>query len=117
MKKRTEALILPMKGVGIQDVALVGGKNASLGEMLTRLSPKGVRIPDGFIVTAYAYRQFISKTKLDEIIKRRLEGLNVHNVRELAKCGKAIREAIRRYPFPAEIKREIIAGYRSLEKQ
>ena len=72
--------IKQLKNVGIKDVPDVGGKNASLGEMIKYLSPKGVKIPGGFVVTATAYRHFLKKTGLDKFIKNTLKDLDTKNL-------------------------------------
>ena len=105
------------KEVGIEDVAEVGGKNASLGEMIQDLIPKGVNVPDGFIVTATAYRYFLKKTGLDEFIKKTLTGLNTRNLADLASRARLVREKIKNAEFPEDLKKEIIKGYRELEKR
>ena len=106
-----------MDDVGMDDVAEVGGKNASLGEMLQALKPQGVRIPSGFIVTASAYRSYLKKTELDEFIKKTLTGLNTRDIGNLARRGKLIRERMRRTPLPVELSREIAQAYRTMEER
>ncbi len=108
---------LKFKEVGIEDVGEVGGKNASLGEMIQHLEPQGVPIPNGFVVTATAYRYFLEKTGLKKVIKDTLTGLSTKNLPDLAKRCEKVREAIKATEFPAEVKEEIIAGYRELEKK
>lgn len=112
-----EKHILWLQKVGIKDVGLVGGKNASLGEMIQRLAPQGVRIPGGFAVTAEAYRHFLKETKLDTFIAQTLSGLNTKNLKELAKRGQIVRSAIKRTEFPIDLTDEITKGYRQMEKQ
>ncbi|MBU2101541.1 phosphoenolpyruvate synthase [Patescibacteria group bacterium] len=114
---RNTKLILALDKVGLKDVSLVGGKNASLGEMLQKLTPKGVAIPSGFVVTAEAYRYFLKETKLDVFIKKSLKGLDSHNVRELASVGKKIRGAIVSADFPKELELQIENAYKALEKK
>ena len=127
---KNKKFILPFEEVGIRDVGLVGGKNASLGEMLSKLSPKGVRIPGGFIVTAEAYRYFLkSKIKnqkskiqfkiqnLEEFIKQTLKRLDTKNLKDLATRGKLIREAIKNVEFPKDLEEEIIKAYQRMEKE
>jgi len=87
--------IKKLNEVGIKDVAEVGGKNASLGEMIQNLTPKGVKIPGGFVVTADAYRFFLEETGLKKFIKNTLNGLNTKNLKDLSKRGKLIRETIK----------------------
>ncbi len=108
---------LPFRKVGIQDVARVGGKNASLGEMIQHLVPKGVRVPDGFVVTAEAYRDFLSKTNLGAFIRTALKGLDTKNLENLARRGEMIRSAVKRTEFPEEIETAIRAAYAEFESR
>lgn len=108
------AFILWFDQVGIEDVALVGGKNASLGEMYRFLVPKGVNIPNGFCVTAYAYKYFIEKTGVKERIKEILKTLNVNDVENLVEHGRRVRQAILDAELPKELKDAIAEGYRHL---
>ena len=107
--------VLKFEEVGIKDVGEVGGKNASLGEMIRTLGPKGVPVPSGFVVTATAYFHYLEKTGLEKFISDTLRGLNTKNLRELERRGKAIRDKIMKTEFPGEIATEIVRGYRSLE--
>lgn len=100
-----------------KDVALVGGKNASLGEMYQKLTKKRINIPNGFALTAYAYRYFLVKNGLDIKIREILVGLDTHNVRNLANKGYKIRQAILESTFPDELKTEISEAYKKLSKQ
>ncbi len=104
------------KELGIKDVPSVGGKNASLGEMYRNLSSKGVRIPNGFATTAEAYRYFFKTTGLEKKIKEILKGLNTHNVLDLARRGKQIRDLIVKAEFPNDLKRDIVKSYDKLSK-
>lgn len=106
-----------MEEVGIADVGEVGGKNASLGEMIRELAPKGVKIPSGFIVTAAAYRHFLKETGVDKFIAKTLEGLDTHNLDDLAKRGESIRKAIEKAEMPADLQHEIFKGYEEMEKK
>jgi len=108
---------LKFKEVGIKDVSEVGGKNASLGEMIKFLKPKGINIPDGFIVTASAYRFFLKQTGLDEKIKDILKSVNVKNLEELEEKTVAVRKIIKETEMPLELSEEIILGYRAMEKE
>ena len=108
---------LKMDKVGINDVGEVGGKNASLGEMLQHLVPQGVNIPGGFIVTATAYRDFLEETGLKKLIKDTLKDLNSKNIPQLQKKCKFIREAIKKAEFPADMRKQIEDGYREMEKK
>ena len=119
--------IKQLKDVGIKDVSEVGGKNASLGEMIQNLAPKGVKIPGGFIVTASAYKYFLNKTQianrelknlsLKKFIKEILKELNTKNLKDLAKRGKIIREAIKKSEFPSDLRQEIVTAYRNMEDE
>lgn len=100
--------------VSNDDVALVGGKNASLGEMYTTLTSKGIKVPNGFIVTAHAYRYFIEKAGLLSFIEDTLKNLNTHDIKDLQKKGKLIREKICKADMPEEIEREIAEAYKNL---
>jgi len=105
------AFILWFDQVGIEDTALVGGKNASLGEMYRFLTPKGVKIPNGFCVTAYAYKYFIEKTGVIEKIKKHLSELNVKDINNLKEKGHKIREEILSAELPKELKDAITEAY------
>lgn len=109
--------IKQLKEVGIEDIAEVGGKNASLGEMIQNLTPKGVKIPGGFVITAGAYRYFLEKTGLKDSIKKALSGLNTKNFKDLEKRGKLVREIIKKKEFPNDLKQEIIKAYQQMEKE
>lgn len=106
-----------MDQVGIKDVAEVGGKNASLGEMLQFLVPQGVNIPGGFIVTASAYRYFLEETGLKKLIKDTLKDLNSKNIPQLQKKCRFIRESIKKAEFPVDMQKQVEDGYRAMEKK
>ena len=97
------------------DVASVGGKNASLGEMIKNLSPKGVSIPSGFIVTAASYRYFLSETGLDKFIKNTLDGLDTRNLKELSLRAKTVREQIVKTELPQDLQDLIRTAYTEME--
>jgi len=113
---KSEQHILKYEEVGIEDVGIVGGKNASLGEMIQTLKSKGVPVPSGFVVTASAYFYFLEKTGLDKLIRETLEGLNTKKLKDLQRCGKAVRTAIMKTEFPKDLAEEIENAYRDLEK-
>ena len=102
--------------IGIDDVALVGGKNASLGEMYRELAPKGVRIPNGFATTADAYRHFLRHTQLDEKIRDILSDLDTSDIENLRTRGAKVRNAILSAPFPDDLKQEIVTAYERLSQ-
>ena len=114
--KREKRLILWFDEIGIGDVPLVGGKNASLGEMYQRLTSKGVNIPGGFAITAYAYRYLIAEAKIEQAIKDALEGLNTHDMENLQKRGEKVRSIIRNTDFPPDLTQAILDGYRKMEE-
>jgi pyruvate,water dikinase len=97
--------------IGIDDLPLVGGKNASLGEMYRELTAKGVRVPDGFATTADAYRLFLSSTGLDEKIRGLLRDLDTRDIENLRWRGSQIRQAILATELPPELAAEIVAAY------
>ena len=113
MKKLT----LKFEEVGIKDIGIAGGKNASLGEMIRTLGSKGVRVPSGFIITAEAYRYFLKSNGLDVFIKKTLTGLDTKNLKDLARRAKIVRDKMNSSPFPADLVELINAGYRDMEKR
>ncbi|HZX34330.1 MAG TPA: phosphoenolpyruvate synthase [archaeon] len=115
--KRNEKFVLWFNELGIEDVPLVGGKNASLGEMYRVLAPKGVKIPNGFALTAAAYRHFLEKTGLKARIRAELKGLNTKNLESLAEKGHNVRQMVLKAQLPQEIEGEIVSAYSKLEKQ
>jgi pyruvate,water dikinase len=100
-------------GIGIGDIPLVGGKNASLGEMFRDLAPKGVKVPDGFAITADAYRHFLREAKLDITIATILHGLDTGDMENLRARGGQIRHAILAARLPDDLEREILSAYDS----
>lgn len=98
----------------IADVPLVGGKNASLGEMYQELASRGVQVPNGFAITAEAYWHFLSTTGTDVKIRKLLDRLIPDNVRSLSECGRAIRQAIVSADLPTDLQASIIAAYDKL---
>ncbi len=106
-------LILWFNDVGIKDVPLVGGKNASLGEMIRHLGKK-INIPDGFATTSFFYWQFLKTARLRQKIKEVLKGLDVHNIKNLKERGSKIRNLILETEFPPELKKEVVRAYQKL---
>lgn len=106
--------IIPFSEIRIEDVGIVGGKNASLGEMFRELKSQGVRVPDGFAVTAAAFREFFKQTGLDHEVRAILKGMNTQNADSLQQCGRAAREAILKQEIPAGIQEEILKAYAGL---
>lgn len=105
------------ENITIKDVALVGGKNASLGEMIQNLGPKGVLIPSGFAITAEAYRYHLSHNNLIEPINKLLGKLNKKKLDEFAAIAHEIRTLIRDAPLPDDLAAEILQAYRDMEKR
>ncbi|MFO0811900.1 MAG: phosphoenolpyruvate synthase [Gemmatales bacterium] len=103
--------------LSIADVALVGGKNASLGEMYRKLTPKGIAIPNGFAVTAEGYRSFVKEGQLGDVLKRYLAGLDTSNLADLAERGRKIRDAILNTPLSEELQTSITQAYQQLGRE
>jgi pyruvate,water dikinase len=99
----------------IGDVPSVGGKNASLGEMIRNLGQKGVRVPSGFAITAYAYKYMIEKAGIDVKIQEILKDLDTHDVTDLGVRGQKIRTLIKNTPIPPELEEDIRRHYREME--
>ncbi len=114
---KKEELILWFDQLAIEDVPIVGGKNASLGEMYRNLVPKGINIPNGFAITAKAYRYVLQFNSADEKIRQILQGLDTRNIKDLEDKGRRVREVIRHCDFPPDLKKQITEGYRNLCKQ
>src|SRR5262245_4996638 len=106
-----------LKDLRLKDLAEVGGKNASLGEMIAGLSAAGIRVPGGFATTAAAFREFIAQDGLDRRIEERLRSLDAADVKALAAVGKEIRSWILAAPFPPALEKEIRDYYQQLERQ
>ena len=107
--------VFPFSQLRMTDVDRVGGKNASLGELLSQLTSAGIRVPDGFATTAEAFRLFLKEGGLEERIAKRLETLDVDDVKALAEAGAEIRGWIEAAPFPAELEKEIREFYEWLK--
>lgn len=113
---RDQEFILWFENLGIEDVPLVGGKNAALGEMYSNLTELGIRVPNGFAITAYAYRYFLEKTGLKDRIKQALDGLDTHNLRDLQKRGKTVRDLILKTKMPPELEKVALEAYQKLSQ-
>jgi pyruvate, water dikinase len=100
--------------LGVYDVPLVGGKNASLGEMYQELADSGVNVPNGFAVTAEGYRYFLKSTGLDERIREILSGLDTQDVENLRSRGHQVRDAIMAESLPRDLQEQIVAAYMKL---
>lgn len=110
MQKNT----LWFNGLSMDDVDKVGGKNASLGEMVSNLANAGVSVPNGFATTSYAFNQFLDHEGLDERIHQLLDELDVEDVEALRKTGATIRQWVLEAPFPADLEQEIRENYQEL---
>ncbi|KQW44712.1 MULTISPECIES: phosphoenolpyruvate synthase [unclassified Roseateles] len=108
------ALVVPFENLRMTDVESVGGKNASLGEMISQLAASGVRVPGGFATTAHAFRQFLRHEGLDARIAARLSTLNTDDVRALAEAGAEIRGWIEKQPFPADLEAAVRSSFDQL---
>lgn len=114
---REKAFVLWFEQVGVADVPLVGGKNASLGEMIQQLTPKGVNVPTGFATTSYAFRHFIEKAGLKIRLQRLLADLDVSDVNLLRERGRQARTLILNTPFPSELDEAIASSYVQLSQR
>lgn len=116
MNKKNK-FILRFREIRNSDVEIVGGKNASLGEMYSLLTKKGVNIPNGFATTAYAYQYFMEKAGIKKEIKRILSDLDVNDIDNLQKRGRQVRKLILSYDLPVELEQEIIKYYHELSRE
>lgn len=107
-------LILWFDEIGISDVPLVGGKNASLGEMYQQLQGKGINVPNGFAITAYAYRYFLKYAGIEDAIKKILKDLDTHDLEGLMRKGRQIREVITHAEIPPDLVQAIYTAYDKL---
>ena len=110
-----DAYVLPFEQLRMTDVESVGGKNASLGEMISQLATAGVRVPTGFATTALAFRDFLKHNQLTERIQQRLANLNIDDVRALAQAGAEIRRWIEEAPFQPRLEQEIRHAFAQLD--
>ncbi len=111
---KSKKFILWFSEIGMKDLALVGGKNASLGEMYRKLTKKGIHIPNGFAVTSYAYKNFLKKTGAGIKVKEILKGLDARNIKNLKEKGRRIRAEILKAELPEELKEAIKKAYQQL---
>lgn len=108
--------VVGLESLGMKDVEHVGGKNASLGEMISHLSKLGVSVPGGFATTAQAYRDFLAHESLADRINQALAGLDVDDVDALAETGAKIRQWVMATPFPSELQQAVARAYEALHK-
>ena len=116
-KNKNNKFIKFFNELSIKDVPIVGGKNASLGEMYCNLAKKNIKVPNGFATTSYAYNFFMEKAGLKKEIKKILKGLNTHNVVDLMKRGALVRKTILNADFPEEFKKAITDAYKKLSSE
>ena len=112
-----EKFTLGLDQAGMEDIARVGGKNASLGEMIRHLSILGIRIPSGFIITVDAYQLFISENQLEDKITSLISEIDYQNMESLRRAGLQIRNLIRNSKFPPELSKKIIDAYYGLSAE
>jgi len=115
--EKQNKFILWFREIGLKEIALVGGKNANLGEMYQNLTKRGINIPDGFAITSAGYWHFLDKAGIKEKIKKLLLGLKIKNLRDLAQRGYEIRQTILEADFTPELREAIIGAYRQLSKK
>ncbi|MGO9992135.1 MAG: phosphoenolpyruvate synthase [Steroidobacteraceae bacterium] len=113
----TKRLIRSFSEIGIDDLPLVGGKNASLGEMYRNLSSQGVKVPNGFAITADAYRYVLEKANAWGPLHEALDGLKPNDMDDLIRRGRRAREIVYGAPLPEDLKAQILEGYRGLRAQ
>lgn len=112
--KKNSSYVCWFKNIRIEDIPTVGGKNASLGEMIRELGASGVKIPNGFAITALGFRDFLKSNNLDKKIPELLKGLNPSNVSDLRERGQKVRQAILSAEMPEDLKESILAAYHEL---
>jgi len=117
MAKKSHTHIAWLKNISFKDVPLVGGKNASLGEMYRALSKKGVNIPNGFAFTTKAYWHFMKTNDIDKELKKLFKEFDPASIASLQSVGKRARALIRNAEFPEDLEKDIIVAYRKLEKE
>jgi pyruvate, water dikinase len=114
---KTKNFILWFNEIGIGDIPMVGGKNASLGEMYRNLHDHGINIPNGFAITAYAYRYFLRYAGIEEEIKKILKGLDTRDLGNLMRKGREVRDVIRHAEFPPDLTQAIYVSYDKLAEE
>jgi pyruvate,water dikinase len=117
MKERSKKLVLKFSEISAKDVPLVGGKNASLGEMFNQLTQKGVNIPDGFAVTSEAFWYYLRFNGIDKKLKDIFKKFKKNSLKSLQETGKKARQLILNAKFPPDLEKEILENYRQLSKK
>jgi pyruvate,water dikinase len=111
------AFVIPFRELDLSKLASVGGKNANLGELIASLTPLGVRVPDGFALTADAFRRHLRDARLDDEIYSMLDRVGPQDVAELQRVGRAIRERVQAAPLPRDLELELAEAYTRLSRQ
>jgi pyruvate,water dikinase len=114
---KSKRFILWFNEIGIEDIPMVGGKNASLGEMYQKLHQQGINIPNGFAITAYAYRYFLKYAGIEDEIKKILKDLDTHDLSNLMRKGREVRDIIRHAEFPPDLTQAVYLGYDKLAEE
>jgi pyruvate,water dikinase len=114
MHAPSHAYVVPLDALSLDDLPRVGGKNASLGEMIRALRGAGVRVPGGFAITTDAYREHLHRNHLEAPIRDALDGLDATDTRALSCAGHSIRHMIRGAPLPADVRAEVMTAYAAL---
>jgi len=117
MKSKNKQNILWFKEISIEDVNLVGGKNASLGEMFSQLTKEGINVPNGFALTANFYWEFLKANGLDKKLKEIFKQLNPKSIKSIQETGKKCREIVARGKFPNYLKQEVLKAYSELSSK
>ncbi|MBN2122736.1 MAG: phosphoenolpyruvate synthase [Deltaproteobacteria bacterium] len=117
MADKSKNFILWFSEIGIEDIPMVGGKNASLGEMYRKLHDEGINIPNGFSITAYAYRYFLKYAGIEEEIKKVLKDLNTRDLDNLMRKGREVRDIIKHAEFPPDLTQAIYVAYDNLAEE
>jgi len=114
---KSKHFILWFSEIGMEDIPMVGGKNASLGEMYKKLHQQGISIPNGFAITAYAYRYYLKYAGIEDEIKKILKDLDTHDLSNLMRKGREVRDIIRHAEFPPDLTQAIYLGYDKLAEE
>lgn len=114
--RNATAYVIPFREITSSDVGTVGGKNASLGEMIGQLSSLGVRVPDGFAVTAEAFRLHLRQAGIEEWVYQQVDGLDIADTRALAETAQRVRDRIAGAPLPIPVRNAIMEAYRALSR-
>ena len=117
MDKKEKKFILWFSEISKKDTPLVGGKNSSLGEMFSKLTQKGINVPDGFATSSKAYWYYLKENKIDKELKQIFRNFNPKSLESLKETGKASRDLILKAQFPKDLEKEIIEFYKKLKKK